>query len=72
MQIEGGEEDRTEGEDPADNKDTDLDLEETKDAPSVEEDFVNETSPAGRDMENVEQKRQDEVIGDTSAVGSKD
>ena len=72
MQTEGGEENRTKGEDPADNDDTDLDSEEMEDAPFLEEDSVNETSPTRRNTENVEQKRQDEVVEDTSAVDSED
>ena len=68
-QTEGGEEDKIEGRDPTDDKDTDLDSKEREDAPSVEEDSMNETSPAGRDTENVEQEWQDEVVGDTSAIG---
>ena len=72
LQTEGGEEDQTEGGDPIDNDDTDLDLEDTEDAPSVEEDSVNETSLAGRDTENDERECQDKVVGDTSAVGFKD
>ena len=72
MQTEGGEEDRTEGRDPVEDEDTDSDLEEMEDAPSVEEDSMNETSLTGRDMENVEWEHKDEVVRDTSAVGSKD
>ena len=72
LQTKGGEEDRTKGKDCVDNDNTDSDSKDTKDAPSVEEDVVNETSPAGRDTKNDERERQDEVVGDTSAVGSKD
>ena len=72
MQIEGGEEDKTKGEDPADNDDTGSDSEETKEAPSVEEDSMNKTSPAGRDTEKDKRNCQDEVVGDTSEVGSED
>ena len=71
LQTEGGEEDRIEGGDNNDD-DTNLDSEDTEDAPSVEEDFVNETSSVERDTENDELGRQDEVVGDTSAVGSED
>ena len=48
MQIEGGEEDTIEGGDPTDNDKTKLEEEEMEDAPSLEEDFVNETSSAGK------------------------
>ena len=54
LQTEGGEEDRTKGVDPPDDNDKDVDLEDTKDAPSVEEDSMNETFPARKDMENDE------------------
>ena len=69
MQIEGVEEDTTEGEDPTDHDNTKLEEEETEDAPSLEEDFVNETR---KNTENVEWERQDEVVGDTTVVGSED
>ena len=72
MQIESGEEDKTEEADPADDKNMDLEDEEMEDAPSVEKDFVNKTSPTRRNIENVECKRQDKVVGDTNAVGSED
>ena len=54
LQTKGGEEDQTEGKDPADDDDTDADSEDTDAAPSVEEDSMNETSPAGRDKGNDE------------------
>ena len=72
LQTEGGEEDRTKSGDPVDNDDTDSDSEDIEDAPSVEEDSMNETFPTGRDTENDERECQDEVVGDSSAVGSKD
>ena len=72
MQTKGGEEDKTEGRDPADDEDTDSEEKETEDAPSIEEDSINKTSPAGRDTENTERERQDKVVGDTSAVDSED
>ena len=70
--TEGGEEDQTKGGDPTDNNDTDADSEDTDDTPSVDEDSMNETSLAGRDTGNDERDCQDEVIGDTSAIGTKD
>ena len=72
LQIEGGEEDQTEGGDPTNDDDTDADSKDTDDAPFVEEDSVNETSPARRDTRNDEWDCQDEVVGDTSAVGTED
>ena len=72
MQTEGGDEDTTEGGNSIDDDETELEEEEEEDAPSLEEDFVNETSLARKNAENVEREWQDEVIGDTSAVGSKD
>ena len=54
MQTEGGEEETTEGRDPADDDETELEVEETEDAPSLEEDVVNKTSSAGKNTENVE------------------
>ena len=38
----------------------------------MEEDFVNETFLARENLENVEHRREDEVVEDTSVVGSKD
>ena len=67
MQTKGGEEDRIEGGDPTDNDDMDLDSEDIEDAPSMEEDSVNETSLARRDTKNDEWERHDEVVEDTSA-----
>ena len=72
MQTEGGEEDQLEGRDPANDDDMDEDTDSTDPAPFVEEDFVNETSPAGRDIGNDERDSQDEVVEDTSAVGTED
>ena len=72
LQTEGGEEDQTEGGNPLDNDDMDADSEHTEDAPSVEEDSMNKTSPTRRDTENDERERQDEVVGDTNAIGSED
>ena len=57
MQTEGGEEDKTEGGDSTDDENTDSEEEKTEDAPSVEKDSVNETSPIGRNTENVERER---------------
>ena len=54
LQTEVGEEDQTEGGGLVDDNDTHADLEETEDAPFVEEDSMNETSLAGRDMGNDE------------------
>ena len=54
LQTEGGEEDQPNGRDLADDDDMDEDTDSTDPAPSVEEDFVNENSLAGRDMGNDE------------------
>ena len=54
LQTEGGEEDQTEGGNRTDDNDTDANSKDTDDAPSVEEDSMNETSPARRDTENDE------------------
>ena len=72
LQTKGGEKDQAEGEDPTNDDDTDADTEDTDVAPSVEEDSMNETSPVGRDTGNDERDSQDEVVGDTSAVGTED
>ena len=72
MQIEDGKEDTIEGRDPANVDETESEEEEEEDAPSLEEDSVNETSPARRNTENVEQEQQDKVVGYTSVVGSED
>ena len=68
LQTEGGEEDQLEGGDLVDDDNTNADLEDTEDVPSVEEDSLNKTSSIGRDTENDERERQDKVVGDTSAV----
>ena len=72
LQTEGGKEDQTEGRDPSNNHDTDADTDSTNAASSVEEDSMNKTLLAGRDTGNDEQDCQDEVVGDTSAVGTED
>ena len=72
MQTEGGEEDQLERRDSTNSDDRDEDTDSTDLAPSVEEDFVNKTSRAGRDTGSDERDSQDEVVGDTSAVGTED
>ena len=72
MQTEGGEEDQEEGRDPTDEEDLDDNMDSSKSAPFEGEVSVHETLPARRDKGNDERDSQDEVVGDTSAVGIKD
>ena len=72
MQIEGGEEDLPEGRNPNDDDDTDDTTDSSDSAPSEREDSMHETPPAGQDMGYDEQDSQDEVVGDTSVVGTED
>ena len=67
---EGGQDDTEQGRERS--LDAESDSEETLDPPSVPEDSINDTSPAGQDSEALEREKQMEVVEDTASVGSKD
>ena len=67
---EGGQDDTEQGRERT--LDAESDSEETLDPPSVPEDSINDTSPAGQDSEALEREKQMEVVEDTTSVGSKD
>ena len=72
MQTEGGEDDLPEGGNPGDDDNTD-DTTDSSDSGRFErEDTVHEIPPGGRDKRYDERDSQDEVVGETSAVGTKD
>ena len=72
MQTEGGEDDLPEGGNPNDDDNTDDSTDSFDSARSEREDIVHETPPVGRDMGYDERDSQDEVVGDTCAVGTED
>ena len=71
-QTEGGEDDLPKGRNPGDNDNTDDTTDSSDSGRSEREDIVNETSPGGRDTGYDERDSQDEVVEDTSAVGTED
>ena len=61
-----------EGGNPNDDDDTDDTTNSSDSGRSEREDIVHETPLAGRDTGYDERDSQDEVVGDTSAVGTED
>ena len=72
MQTKGGDDDLPEGGNPRDDDDMDDNTDLSDSGRSEKENIVHETSPGGRDMGYDERDFQDEVVGDTSAVGIED
>ena len=72
MQTEGGEDDIPEGGNPLDENDLDDSTDSTDSGQSQRDDIVYETPPGGRETRYDEGGSQDEVVGDTSAVGTED
>ena len=72
MQTEGGEDDIRERENPLDKEDSHHSTHSTSSGQSEGDGSVHETSPEGREMGYDERGFQDEVVGDTSAVGTED
>ena len=72
MQTKGGEDDLPEVGNPGDDDDTDDTTDSFDSGQSEREDSVHETPPIGRDTGYDERDSQDEVVGDTSAVGTED
>ena len=71
MQTEGGEDDLPEGGKPGDDGDTDDTRDLYDPGRSKREDIVHETPLGGRDVGYDERDSQDEVVGDTSTIGTK-
>ena len=72
MQTEGGEDDIPERENPLDEDDSHHSTHSTNSGQSHGDDSVHETLPGGRETRYDEGGSQDEVVGDTSAVGTED
>ena len=72
MQTEGGEDDIPERENPLNVDDLDDSTDSTDSGQSQGDDIVHETPPGGRETGYDEGGSQGEVVGDTSAVGTKD
>ena len=72
MQTEGGEDDIPERENPLDEDDSHHSTHSTNSSQSHGDDSVHETLPEGRETGYDEGGSQDEVVGDTSAVGTED
>ena len=72
MQTEGGEDDLPEGGTPLAEGDTDDSTNSCDSGQSEGEDIVHETPPGGRETGYDERGSQDEVVGDTNAVGTED
>ena len=72
MQTEGGEDDIPERENPLDKDDSHHSTHSTDSGQSQGDDSVHETPPGGRETGYDEGGFQDEVVGDTSAVGTED
>ena len=72
MQIEGGEDDIPERENPLDEDDSHHSMDSNDSSQSHQDDSVHETPPEGREMGYDEGVSQEEVVGDTSAVGIED
>ena len=72
MQTEGGEDDIPERENLLDEDDSHHSTHSTSSGQSQGDDSVHETPPGGREMGYDEGGFQDEVVGDTSAVGTED
>ena len=72
MQTEGGEDDIPETENPLAEGDSHHSTDSSDNYDSQEEDSVHETPPGGRETRYREGGSQDKVVGDTSAVGTKD
>jgi hypothetical protein len=69
---EGGQDDTQQGRERTPDDESETDSDESLDPPSVPEDSINDTSPAGQDSEALEREKQMEVVEDTASVGSKD
>ena len=72
MQTEGSEDDIPEGGNPLAEDDMDDSTNSSDSSRSKREDIVHETPPGGREMGYDERGSQDEVVGDTNAVGTED
>ena len=72
MQTEGGEDDIPKTENPLAEGDSHHSTDSNDNYDSQEEDSVHETLPGGRETGYREGGSQDEVVGDTSAVGTED
>ena len=72
MQTEGGEDDIPERENPLDEEDSHHSTHSTLSGQSHGDEIVHETPPGGRKTGYDEGGFQDEVVGDTSAVGTED
>ena len=72
MQTEAGEDDIPETENPLEEGDSQHNTDSTDSDESQREDSVHETPPGGRETGYGEGGSQDEVVGDTSAVGTED
>ena len=72
MQIEGGEDDIPEGGNPLNKDDSDDSMDSIDFSQFQGDDIVHETLLGGREMGYDKGGSQDEVVGDTSAVGTED
>ena len=72
MQSKGGEDDILEKGNSLNEDDSDDSTDSTNSGQSQRDDIVHETPPGGREMGYDEGGSQDEVVGDTSAVGTED
>ena len=72
MQTEGGEDDIPEKGNPLLKDDSDDSTNSTDSGQSQGNDIVHETPPEGRETGYDERGSQDEVVGDTSVVGTED
>ena len=72
MQSEGGEDDIPERGNPLNEDDSDDNTDSTDSGQSQGDDIVHETPLGGRETGYDEGGSQDEVVGNTSAIGTKD
>ena len=72
MQTEAGEDDIPETENPLKDGNSQHSTDSTDSDESEQEDSVHETLPGGRETGYGEGGSQDEVVGDTSVVGTED